>query len=69
MKDDVTLYWNNFLAGDEDAFSKIYEHLAGDLLSFGATLTSDSELVKDCIQEIFLRIYQNRAKLSSVANI
>jgi len=69
MKDDLTLYWNNFIAGDDDAFAKIYEHLAGELLSFGTTLTPDSELVRDCIQEIFFRIYQNRAKLPSVDNV
>ena len=68
-KDDLTLYWNSFLEGDDDAFSEIYHQLAGDLLSFGATLTPDSELVRDCIQNIFLRIYQKRAKLPSVDNI
>jgi len=68
-KDCLTQYWNAFLAGDDGAFSKIYEKLVGDLLSFGATLSPDSELVRDCIQDIFLRIYQKKANLSSVDNI
>ena len=69
MKDDLTLYWNRFLAGDGDAFSTIYNQLAGDLLSFGATRTPDSELVRDCIQDIFLRIYRNRAQQPAVDNV
>ena len=67
--DDLTLYWNSFLSGNDDAFSKIYEKLARDLFSFGKTLTTDSELVKDCIQDIFIRLFQNRAQLASVKNI
>ena len=69
IKDDLKLYWNNFLFGDDDAFSKIYKTLIRDLYSFGTTLTSDSELVKDCIQDIFVRVYQNRAQLEPVDNV
>ena len=69
IKDDLMLYWNSFLSGDDDAFAKIYERLVRDLFSFGTTLTADGELVKDCIQDIFIRLYQNRDQLSSVENI
>ena len=62
-------YWNDFLSGNNDGFSKIYEILIHDLFSFGTTLTSDSELVKDCIQDVFVRLYQNRKQLASVDNI
>ena len=69
-EDDLKLYWSSFLAGDDDdAFSKIYEKLVRDLFSFGTTLTSDSELVKDCVQDIFIRFYQNRAQLVQVKNM
>jgi len=68
-KDEMALCWNAFLAGDDAAFAKIYETHAGDLLSFGTTLTTNSELVKDCIQDIFFGIYQKKAKLSPVDNV
>ena len=68
-KDELTLYWNSFLSDDKDAFSKIYNILIQDLFSFGTTLTSDYELVKDCIQDVFVWIYQNKAKLASIDNI
>ena len=68
-KDDLILYWNSFLSGNDDAFSKIYGRFVRDLFSFGTTFTSDSDLVKDCIQDVFIRVYRNRAKLASVENI
>ena len=68
-KDKLTLYWNNFIAGDDDAFSILYQKLVRDLFSFGTTFTADRELVKDCIQDTFLRLYENRKKLSSIDEI
>ena len=69
IKDDLMLYWNIFLSGNNDGFSKIYDMLIHDLFSFGTTLTSDTELVKDCIQDVFVRLYQNRKRLAPVDNI
>ena len=63
------LYWNSFLSGNREAFSKIYQNIIHDLYSFGITLTTDSELVKDCIQDVFIRLYQNKARLTSIKNI
>ena len=68
-KDDLTLYWNSFLSGNDHAFSTLYNILVRDLFAFGTTLTTDMELVKDCIQDVFIRLYQNRAQLASVKNI
>ena len=67
--DDLTLYWKSFLSGDDTAFSKLYENVVLDLFSFGTTLTADNELVKDCIQDVFSRLYQNRARLTLVHHI
>ena len=67
--DDLILHWHAFLAGDNNAFAILYETLTNDLFSFGITLTSDEELVKDCIQDVFLRVYQHRKPLPAGDNI
>lgn len=67
--DELLLQWNSFLCGNRDAFGRIYEMTILDLYSFGKTLTADDELVKDCIQNIFIRLYRNRAQLASVENV
>ena len=66
---DLNLLWKSFLSGRDDALSTIYEKLTRDLFSFGTKFTADSELIKDCIQDVFIRIYQNRAQLASTHNI
>ena len=68
-KDELMLYWDSFLSGNEDALAKIYEKLIQDLYSFGTTLTPDDELVKDCIQDVFVWVLQKKSQLASVRNI
>ena len=68
-KDDLTIYWNRFLSGDEDALSKVYEQMYRNLFSFGTTLTQDQELVKDCIQDVFVWLLQKRTLAASVRDI
>ena len=70
IKDDLVRYWNSFLSGDDDALSDVYEKTYRNLFSLGKTLTHDTELVKDCIQEVFVWIFkQKRKQLVPVKNI
>ncbi|MDR2954303.1 MAG: sigma-70 family RNA polymerase sigma factor [Prevotella sp.] len=61
--------WNRFLAGDDDAFCHIYEKYARNLIAQGLQFSSDKEFVKDCIHDIFVKIYDNRANLKPVQNL
>ncbi len=40
-----------------------------DLFSYGLHFTPNRELVKDCIQDVFVKIYCNRSKLSTTDNV
>ena len=40
-----------------------------DLFRFGLLYTSDKELIKDCIHDVFVKIHVNRAKLAPTDNI
>ena len=66
--DDVLL-WNDFLAGDRPAFETIYKKHIQALFKYGLTITPDEDLIQDCIQDIFLYMYENRKKLGPVRNI
>lgn len=46
--------WVRFRSGDPAAFSEIYEEFIDILFAYGCKITRDRELVKDCIQDIFL---------------
>jgi len=69
INDDLTLYWNSFLSGNDDALSMVYQKTYRDLFSFGTTLTQDTELVKDSIQDVFVWLLQKKAYAASVKNI
>ena len=42
---------------------------AQDMYSYGMLFTTNSELVKDCLHDVFIKIHRNRKKLSQVDNI
>ncbi|MBP6662109.1 MAG: sigma-70 family RNA polymerase sigma factor [Paludibacter sp.] len=61
--------WNTFRDGSEKAFSAIYHEYVQDLYRYGLKFNPDSELVKDCIQELFIKLYNNRQNLNTTDNI
>ena len=56
--------------GDKEAFLAIYHNHYRALFYYGFSLTADRELTKDCIQELFLDIWNTRPTLNKeVENI
>jgi RNA polymerase sigma factor (sigma-70 family) len=68
MKKDQEL-WSQFLAGNDRAYTQIYKNYVDKLFSYGMRFSSDRELVKDCIQDVFVKIYSNRKRLNHTDNI
>lgn len=50
-------------------FTELYDKTIDNLFSFGSKLTSDREMIKDCIQDVFVKLYTKRGELDSVVNI
>ena len=46
--------WTRFRTGNRAAFGEIYEAFIDSLFAYGNKLTRDRELIKDCIQDIFI---------------
>lgn len=61
--------WDRFREGDDTAYSLIYKEYAHVMFSFGMRFTTDRELVKDCIQDIFVKLYSKRQQLNSTGSI
>lgn len=61
--------WNLFLSGNRKAFSEIYNRHYNDLFAYGMKILGDKEVVRDCIQDLFVKIYIHRNSLSSTTNI
>lgn len=65
---DVDL-WNKFRKGDRHAFALIYKFHIAELLSYGYRVTSNQQLIKDSIQDLFLHIWLHRGNLSETTSI
>ena len=60
---DSTL-WNQLRSGDEEAFSLLFERYYSPLVNYGKTVLSESDIVKDCVQDVFVNIWSYRYKLN-----
>lgn len=67
-QDKSYIKWKLFLEGDDQAYSWIYTHYIQVLYNYGLQITPDSEIVKDCIQDVFVKIYKAKKKLTVPQN-
>lgn len=58
--------WDSIRQGDKRAFLTLYETYYQDLYAYGFKISGQKDLVKDCIQQLFLEIWDNRKNLSEV---
>jgi len=56
------LLWNALKNGDRDALGKLFTLYHPVLIRYGSKLCSDSNLLEDCIQDLFAEIWQSNAK-------
>lgn len=56
--DDLSL-WSLLIKGDQKALEILYQKYYSLLLNYGLKCNPNKELIKDCIQDLFINIYQN----------
>jgi RNA polymerase sigma factor (sigma-70 family) len=61
--------WEAFKSGNEEAFARIYHTLVQDLYNYGLNIAAAPELVEDCIQDLFIYIWDTKDKLGRTDNI
>lgn len=52
-----------FQTGDMTAFSQLYDLHINILFNYGCKMTTDKELLRDCIHDIFVKLYTKREEL------
>jgi RNA polymerase sigma factor (sigma-70 family) len=63
------LKWSRFVSGDKEAYCWLYNTYVQILYAYGLRFTSDSEIIKDCIQDIFTQLYKDRNRLTAPDNV
>ena len=58
-----------FCAGNDAAFAKLYDLYVQMLHNYGNKLTQDEELLKDCIHDVFVKVYMKRQDKNSINNL
>ena len=66
--DDLTL-WKAFRTGDEKALVTIFDRFTRPMYNYGYKVIGEADLVKDAIQELFIEIWRNRARLGDTDSI
>lgn len=68
MKNDKSI-WKDFKNGDSNSLSYIYNQHVDFLYNYGSKFTSNKELIKDSIQDLFLDLIRTRDNLGITDNI
>jgi RNA polymerase sigma factor (sigma-70 family) len=63
------ILWNRMRQNDQEALVALYEHLYLQLVNYGIRSSSDVELTRDAINDMFLEIWDQRQKLPEVSNV
>jgi RNA polymerase sigma factor (sigma-70 family) len=50
-------------------FSQLYNKHIDQLFAFGSRFTSDREMLKDCIQDVFVKLFTRRENLGPIDNV
>ncbi len=66
---NYNLLWQAFQNGSQSAFETIYQQLFPVLYNYGYRLCQDKDQVKDCIQTIFVEIWQKRDQAPDVHSL
>ncbi|MDR0393714.1 MAG: sigma-70 family RNA polymerase sigma factor [Tannerella sp.] len=60
---------HSFLNGDDGAFSFIYNKYVDELFAYGTGLGFEREVLKDAIQDIFVKFYMSKTQLKGVVHL
>jgi len=61
--------WDQFRSGDQNAFAVLYSHFVQPLYSYCMGITSDKDLIKDCLHDLFVEIWKNHASLGPTTSV
>lgn len=61
--------WNGLLQGNKQSLFDLYNNTYFHLLRFGLKICNDNELVLDCVNQLFLHLWDRRQKLQPVQQV
>jgi RNA polymerase sigma factor (sigma-70 family) len=68
LKEQTKTLVAQFCAGNDHAFANLYDLYVPVLFNYGIRLTDDQELLKDCIHDVFVKVYKKRDEQFPIRN-
>jgi RNA polymerase sigma factor (sigma-70 family) len=62
---DDTELWDLFRYGSEAAYTQLIRKYSKPLFNYGYRIYQDKDFLKDCIQDVFLELWNRRERISS----
>jgi len=66
---DDKAVWQNIKAGDKQCFNRLFKKYYSELYYYGIKIFHEPDLVKECIQEVFMRIWETRRSLGDAESV
>lgn len=63
------LLWDSLRKGNDIAFSTLYKKYVQSLFNYGMHIHPNRDLIKDCIQELFIKFWEKRESLGSIEKV
>jgi len=67
--ESASQYWSSLKNGNPDALENLYKLYSNALYNYGSKFTADKDLIKECIQELFVGLWTRREFISSPADV
>ena len=64
-----SLLWTQLKAGDDKAFEQIYCLYVDDLFRFGKSLTDRHDVIRDCIQDVFIDLWHYKNRVNETVHV
>lgn len=61
--------WRACMKGNNKAFEKLYKHYYPLLYNYGRKFSADEDLIRDCIQNLFVKLIQNHQSISDTSSV
>ena len=58
----------DFCAGNDQAYAQLYDLYVNMLFNYGMKMTQNHELLKDCIHDVFVKVYTKRGDKNAINN-
>lgn len=58
----------DFCTGNDQAYAQLYDLYVNMLFNYGMKMTQNHELLKDCIHDVFVKVYTKRGDKNAINN-